>query len=127
MEALIPAPADCEEPSMIKFLKAQSIPPIKINRQLCQVYGDTRLDGQHISSRSSAGRCLIIIHPLDRLLQLKKFLSSQRQSFQNDRDSEMSVTVVPIPGGQSFTIQEYKSWSHCMTNVLIAEVNILKK
>ena len=31
-------------------------------------------------------------------LYLKKFLSGQRQRFQNDREAEMSVTVVPIPG-----------------------------
>ena len=34
-------------------------------------------------------------------LHLKKFLSSQRQCFQNAREVEMSVTVVPIPGGQT--------------------------
>ena len=63
MEALIPAPADCEVWSMIKFLNAQSIAPFEIHRQLCQVHGYTSLDGQHISYRSSAGRSLII-HPL---------------------------------------------------------------
>ena len=31
---------------------------------------------------------------------LKKFLSGQRQRFQNDREAEMSFTVVPIPGGR---------------------------
>ena len=31
MEALIPAPADCEVQSMIKFLSAQSIAPIEIH------------------------------------------------------------------------------------------------
>ena len=31
-------------------------------------------------------------------LQLKKFLSGQRQRFQNYIEAEMSVTVVPIPG-----------------------------
>ena len=33
-------------------------------------------------------------------LHLKKFLSGQRQSFQNDREAEMSVTVIQIPGGR---------------------------
>ena len=66
MEALIPALADCETRSCIKFLNAQSIAPIEIHRQLCLVYGQTRLEGQHISCRSSAGRCLIIIHPIVR-------------------------------------------------------------
>ena len=45
MEALIPAPVDCEVRSMIKFLNAQSIVPIKIRCHLCQVYGHTRLEG----------------------------------------------------------------------------------
>ena len=52
------------------------------------------------------------------LLHLKKFLSGQRQRFQNNREEEMSVTVVPIPG--------YRSWSHGKTNVSIPEVNMLK-
>ena len=38
MEALIPAPADYEMLSVIKFLNAQSIASIEIHRQLCQVY-----------------------------------------------------------------------------------------
>ena len=66
MEHLIPAPADCEVRSVIKFLNAHSIAPIEVHRQLCQVYGHTRLYGQHISCRSSAGRCLITIHPISR-------------------------------------------------------------
>ena len=33
-------------------------------------------------------------------LQLKKFLSAQRQRFKNDREVEMSVKVAPIPGGR---------------------------
>ena len=36
MEALIPAPANCEVLSSIKFLNAQAISPIEIHRQLCQ-------------------------------------------------------------------------------------------
>jgi hypothetical protein len=39
MDAVIPAPADCEVRSVIKFLHAQGIAPIEIHRQLCQVYG----------------------------------------------------------------------------------------
>ena len=66
MEALIPAPADCKVRSVIKFSNTQSIAGIEIHCQLCQVYGHTRLDGQHISWRSSAGRCLIIIHTIAR-------------------------------------------------------------
>ena len=33
-------------------------------------------------------------------LHLKKFLSGQHKRFQNDREAEMSVTVVSIPGGR---------------------------
>ena len=101
VEALIPTPADGEVRSVITFLNAQSIAPNVIHRQLCQVYEHTRLGGQEISCRSSAGRCLIIILPMVRtsrpvifhnFLHLKKFLSGQRQRFQNDREAEMSVT-----------------------------------
>ena len=67
-EALIPAPSDFEVQSMIKFLikflNALIIAPIEIHRQLCQVCDHTQLDGQHISCRSSAARCLITIHPI---------------------------------------------------------------
>ena len=45
VEALIPVPADSEVQSMIKLLNAQSIASIEIHRQLCQVYGHTRLGG----------------------------------------------------------------------------------
>ena len=38
MEALIPAPAHCEVRSVIKFLNAQSIAPVEIHCQPCQVY-----------------------------------------------------------------------------------------
>ena len=100
MEALIPAPADCEMRSLTKLLKALRIAPIEIHRQLCQVYGHTRLDGPDISCRISAGGCLFIIHPISRtsrpvifiILYLKKFLFGQRQRFQNTREAEMSVT-----------------------------------
>ena len=36
MKALIPAPANCEVLSVIKFLNAQSIAPIEIHSQLCE-------------------------------------------------------------------------------------------
>ena len=61
MEALILSSADCEVRSLIKFLNAQSIAPIEIHSHLC----NTRLDDQHIC-RSSAERCLIIIHSITR-------------------------------------------------------------
>ena len=67
METLIPALADCEVRSVIKFLNTRNLAPIEIHRQLCQVYGQTRPDGQRISCRSSVGRCLIFIHPIGRI------------------------------------------------------------
>ena len=39
-------------------------------------------------------------------LQLKKFLSGQRQCFQNDRDE--CHTVVPIPGGRLLQHRDIK-------------------
>ena len=51
---------------MISFLNAESVAPIEIHRQLCHDYGHTQLDGQRMSCRNSAGRCLIIIHPITR-------------------------------------------------------------
>ena len=59
MEALNPASAECEVRSMIKCLNAQSIAQIEIHRHLCRVYGNTRLDVQHISCRISGARSLI--------------------------------------------------------------------
>ena len=108
MEILIPAPAEFEVRSMIKLLSAQSIMLTEIHRQLCQVYGHTRSNGQQISCRSSAERCLIIIHLIARtsrpvifhlFLHLKKFLSG-RQFFSEWERGEECHTVVPIPGGR---------------------------
>ena len=132
MEALIPAPADCEVRYMIKFLNAQSIAPIEIHRQLCQIYGHTQLGGQHISCRNSVGRCLIIIHPdfapsdFHIFLHLKKFLFGQRQRLQNAREAEISVTMFQ---SQSTDLYDtgYNSWSHGTTYVTITEVNMLEK
>ncbi|KAJ4446185.1 hypothetical protein ANN_12878, partial [Periplaneta americana] len=51
MEALIPSPAACEVRSVIKFFNAQSIAPVEIHRQLCQVYG------ANIMSKQMMRRC----------------------------------------------------------------------
>jgi len=32
--------ADCEIPSVIRFLNARNVLPIEIHHQICQVYGD---------------------------------------------------------------------------------------
>ena len=54
-------------------------------------------------------------------LQLKKFLSGQRQRFQTDREVEMSVIVVPVPG-ERLLRHRIQNWSHGMANVSIPEV-----
>ncbi|KAJ4432082.1 hypothetical protein ANN_20696 [Periplaneta americana] len=48
MEALIPSPAACKVRSVIKFFNAQSIAPIEIHRQLCQVYGPNIMNKQMV-------------------------------------------------------------------------------
>ncbi|KAJ4446891.1 hypothetical protein ANN_13592 [Periplaneta americana] len=55
MDVPIPAPAACEVRSVIKFLNAQGIAPIEIDRQLCQVYGPNVMSKQMVrcSTRSS--------------------------------------------------------------------------
>ena len=58
-------------------------------------------------------------------LHLKKFLSGQRQHFQDDREAELSVTVVPTPGS-GFYDTEHKSRSNGMTNVSFKEASMLK-
>ena len=97
MEALIPAPADCE-------VGAQ-----RHSTSVVPVCGHTRLDGQHISCRSSAGRCLIIIHLIARTSHPVNsiFSYTSRNSclvmpaFSKwQRDGDECHTVVPIPGGR---------------------------
>ena len=118
LEALIPAPADCEIRCVIKFLNTQSISPIEIHRQLCQVYGHTWLDGQYISCRSSAGRCLIIIHSVARNSQpvISIFCYTSRNSCPISvsvfRMTERRRWVVPIPGGRLLRqgIQKLVPW-----------------
>ncbi|KAJ4446256.1 hypothetical protein ANN_12950 [Periplaneta americana] len=54
LDAPIPAPAECEVPSVIMFLNAQGIAPIEIDRQLCQVFGSNVMSKQMVrcSTRS---------------------------------------------------------------------------
>ena len=96
MEALIPAPVDCEVRSMIRFLNAKTIAS-------CTRSMDTQASrSTHILQEFSRD---VLNHdppyspdlvPSDfhLFLHLKKFLFVQR--FQNDREAEISVTVVPI-------------------------------
>ena len=80
MRLLFQHPPTCEVRSVIKILDAQSIALIEI-RQLYQVYVHTRLDGRHISCRSSVGRCLII-HRIARALRpvISNFSCTSRNS-----------------------------------------------
>ena len=132
MGALIPAPADCEVQSMIKFLNAQSIAPIKISLQLCHVYAHIRLDSQHISCRSSARRCLIIIHPTARpgaqwftsFLIPHEILVQSVTAFLEWKRGRGECHSGYNPRRQSSTTG-YKNWPHAMTNVSILEMNML--
>ncbi|KAJ4427401.1 hypothetical protein ANN_25023 [Periplaneta americana] len=42
------SPAECEVLSVIKFLNAEGIAPIEIDRQLCQVYGPNVMSRQMV-------------------------------------------------------------------------------
>ena len=134
MEALIPASAESEVRPMIKFLNAQSIAPIENHQQLCQVYGHTRLDDQQISCKSSAERCLIIIHPIDRtslpLISIFSYTSrnSCPVSVSIFRMTESRKGVSQCFQSQATDIYDtgYKSWSHGMTIVSVPEVIVLK-
>ena len=114
MEALIPALADCEVRSVLKFLNAQGIAPNEIHRQPFQqsfpadylvaqnCHGapvvqkivrqvgakatDTRT--QNKAKRMESALTAVV----NLFLHLKKLLSYQRQGFQNDRQAQMSVT-----------------------------------
>ena len=134
MEALILAPDDYEVWSLIKFLNAQSISPIEVYRQLCHVYGHTRLDSQHISCRSSAGRCLMIIH---RIARTSRPVSSIF-SYTSRNSCPVSISVFRMTERKRWLLQYfqsqaadfydtgYKSWPHGMTNVSIPEATMLK-
>ena len=96
--------------------------------------GHTRLDGQHISYRSSVGRFLII-HPIARTSRsvISIFSCTSRNSF------PVIVSVFRVterlrwvshtgsnPSRQTSKTLGYKSWSHVMTNVSNLEANLLK-
>ena len=87
--------------------------------------GHTRLDGQYVCCRSSAGRCSII-HPLVRttppviytfFLHLKKFLSYQHQFSEWQRGRDECHAVFAILGGWLIWHRIAKVWSHGMTNL----------
>ena len=102
MEALIPAPADCEIRLIIKFLNAQCadrnssavlrlwLHAARRSAHLLQKFAWEMFNHDPPYSPDLAPSDFHLF------LHLKKFLSGQRQRFQNDREAEMSVTVVPI-------------------------------
>ena len=59
-------------------------------------------------------------------LHLKKFISGQRERFQNDREAEMSVKQWFQSQAADLYDTRYKSWSHSVTNFSIPEMNMLK-
>ena len=105
----------------------------RIHRQLCQVYGHSRLYGQHISCRSSAGRCLIIIHLIARtsrpVISIFFYISKNSCPVNVFRMTERRRWMPysgSSPSVQTSTSKWSKHWSHGMTNVSIPEVNMLK-
>ena len=108
MKALIPAPADYEVRSVIKFLNC--------TEHSADRNSSSTVPGlwPHTARRSTHHlldfRWEVFNHPpyspdlapsdFHVSLHLKKFLSGYRQRFQNDREAEMRITVDPIPGGR---------------------------
>ena len=97
-------------------------------------HGHTLFDGQHISRKSSAVRCLLInaiartscpaisIFPyISRNscpVSVSVFRMTERRSWVSHSGSN--------PRWQTHTIQGYQSWFHGKKNVLVAEVKMLK-
>ncbi|GFU93519.1 hypothetical protein TNCV_947611 [Trichonephila clavipes] len=88
METLIFSPAASEVRSVIKFLNAESIAPIEIHRQLCQVYWLNIMSKQMVRRWCSSDLAPSDVHVF---LHLKKFLSSGDR-FDNDEELKTSVT-----------------------------------
>ena len=133
LEALFPAPVDCQVRSVIKFLKPQSMAPIEIHRQHCQVYDHRRFDGQHISCKSSTGRCLIINHSKVRI----SCPVTVRFSYTSRNSSPVSVSVFRMTERRRWVLQRFQSYGWLlghrntkvgpsMTNDSIPELNMLK-
>jgi histone-lysine N-methyltransferase SETMAR len=137
MEALIPAPADCQVWSVIKFLNALQ----KLRRAIQNKWRRMLSAGivflhdnatPHTARRTASllqeFSWEVFNHPpyspdlapndFHLFLHLKKF----HQRFENDREAEMVVTQ----WFQSQETQVFRSWSHGMTNVSIPVANMLK-
>ena len=97
-EALIPAPTDCEVLSVIKFLNTQSIAPMEIRRQQCQLYGPNVMNKQmvrrwcrqftagrqHVHDEERSGRPSIITDDLVELV--RESIMENRPSFLTDQE-----------------------------------------
>ncbi|KAJ4427740.1 hypothetical protein ANN_25393 [Periplaneta americana] len=111
MEALIPSPAACEVRSVIKFFNAQSIAPIEIHRQLCQVYGPNIMSKQMVRRwcmQFTEGRQ--IVHDEER---------SGRPSLINDR---VELVRQCIMENRRFTITELSSHFPQISRSLLHEI-----
>ena len=108
---------------LIKFLNAQSIAPIEIHRQLCQVYGNTHLQKFGLEVFN-------IIHPIGRTSRpVISIISYNSRNY-----CPVSVSVFRMTERRRWVKQwfqsqaayfydtGYKSWSHGMTNVSVPEV-----
>ena len=118
MEALIPAPADREVRSMIKFVKLQKFQRSIQNKRRGMLSAGVVLLHDNARSHKARRSTHLLLefswevcnHPpyspdlapsdFHLFLRLKKFLSCQRQRFQNVRGGDECHTVVPIPGGR---------------------------
>ena len=105
MEALIPAPINCE--IYVKVFKctehsndrnsSSAVPGLwphmaRWSTHLLQEFDWEVFNHHKLYSLDLAPSDIHLF------LHLKKFLSSRHQHFQNDREAETCVTVVPIPG-----------------------------
>ncbi|KAJ4436264.1 hypothetical protein ANN_18895 [Periplaneta americana] len=112
MEALIPSLAACEVRSVIKFFNAQSIAPIEIHRQLCQVYGPNIMSKQMVRRwcrQFSEGRQSV--HDEER---------SERPSLIND--DRVEVMRQCIMENRRFTITELSSHFPHISRSLLHEI-----
>ena len=108
IEVLIPATADCEMRSVIKFFECTEHNADRNSSPAEPGWRHTARRSTHLLQEFGWD---VFNHHLPYspdlapshfhfFLHLKKFLSGQRQRFQNDRGAEMDVTVAPIPGGR---------------------------
>ncbi|KAJ4439764.1 hypothetical protein ANN_07892 [Periplaneta americana] len=95
MDVPIPAPAACEVRSVIKFLNAQGIAPIEIDRQLCQVYGPNVMSKQMKENTISLEKFIVTdINTFP--IGIETFV----KSWDRQRGADGCQTLVPILGGK---------------------------